>query len=161
MAVFTRRQFSAEKGICHMPENTIASLPDPSGFSADAFTDVLRNGARKLIEQAIHAELAVLMAAFSEEKLENGTSRLVRHGYLPEREVMTGIGPVPVKVPRVRDRKPGEDKITFTPIILPRYLRKAKSVEELLLPWLYLKGVSTGGFSEALAALLEREYARG
>ena len=136
-----------------MPQNTITSLPDPSGFSADAFTDVLRNGARKLIEQAIHAELAVLMAAFSKEKLEDGRARLVRHGHLPEREVMTGIGPVPVKVPRVRDRKPGEDKITFTPSILPRYLRKAKSVEELL-PWLYLKGVSTGDFSEALAALL-------
>jgi putative transposase len=153
MAVFTRRQFSAEKGICHMPKNTITQLPDPSGFSADAFTDVLRNGARKLIEQAIHAELAVLMAAFSKEKLEDGRARLVRHGHLPEREVMTGIGPVPVKVPQVRDRKPGEDKITFTPSILPRYLRKAKSVEELL-PWLYLKGVSTGDFSEALAALL-------
>lgn len=136
-----------------MPENTITQLPDPSGFSADAFTDVLRNGARKLIEQAIHAELATLMAAFSKEKLEDGRARLVRHGHLPEREVMTGIGPVPVKVPRVRDRKPGEDKITFTPSILPRYLRKAKSVEELL-PWLYLKGVSTGDFSEALAALL-------
>lgn len=136
-----------------MPENTIAKLPDPSGFSIDPFTDIIRDGARKLIEQAIQAELAVLMAAFSAEKLENGTSRLVRHGYLPEREVMTGIGPVPVKVPRVRDRKPGEDKITFTPSILPRYLRKAKSVEELL-PWLYLKGVSTGDFSEALAALL-------
>ena len=136
-----------------MPENTIAKLPDPSGFSTDPFTDIIRDGARKLIEQAIHAELAALMAAFSAEKLENGTSRLVRHGYLPEREVMTGIGPVPVKVPRVRDRKPGEDKITFTPSILPRYLRKAKSVEELL-PWLYLKGVSTGDFSEALAALL-------
>src|SRR6056297_2463349 len=66
---------------------------------------------------------------------------------------MTGIGPVPVEVPRVRDRKPGADKITFTPSILPRYLRKAKSVEELL-PWLYLKGVSIGDFSEALAALL-------
>ena len=136
-----------------MSETTISQLPDPSGFSADAFTDVLRNGARKLIEQAIHAELATLMAAFSKEKLEDGRARLVRHGHLPERKVMTGIGPVPVKVPRVRDRKPGEDKITFTPSILPRYLRKAKSVEELL-PWLYLKGVSTGDFSEALAALL-------
>lgn len=136
-----------------MPETTITQLPDPSGFSTDPFTDIIRDGARKLIEQAIHAELAALMAAFFAEKLENGTSRLVRHGYLPEREVMTGIGPVPVKVPRVRDRKPGEDKITFTPSILPRYLRKAKSVGELL-PWLYLKGVSTGDFTEALAALL-------
>ena len=149
MAVFTRRQFSTEKGICHMSEPSITQLPVPTGFS----TDIIRDGARKLIEQAIHAELATLMTAFFAEKLENGTSRLVRHGYLPEREVMTGIGPVPVKVPRVRDRKPGEDKITFTPSILPRYLRKAKSVEELL-PWLYLQGVSTGDFTEALAALL-------
>ncbi|ASM71558.1 transposase, Mutator family [Pseudosulfitobacter pseudonitzschiae] len=74
-------------------------------------------------------------------------------GHLPEREVMTGIGPVPVKVPRVRDRGAGEDNISFTPSILPRYLRKARSVEELL-PWLYLKGVSTGDFTEALEALL-------
>ena len=136
-----------------MQENTITQLPDPSGFSADPFTDVIRDGARKLIEQAIHAELATLMAAFSKETLEDGRARLVRHGHLPEREVMTGIGPVPVKVPRVRDRGTGEDKITFTPSILPCYLRKAKSVEELL-PWLYLKGVSTGDFTEALAALL-------
>jgi len=148
-----------------MSETIITQLPDPSiadrrlrsnlprgGFGADAFTDVLRKGARKLIEQAIHAELAALMDAFSAEKLKDGRARLVRHGHLPEREVMTGIGPVPVKVPRVRDRKPGEDKITFTPSILPRYLRRAKSVEELL-PWLCLKGVSTGEFSEALAAL--------
>lgn len=153
MAVFTRRQFSGEKGICHMEESTITPLSDPSGFSTDAFTAVIRDGARRLIEQAIHAELTTLMAAFSEERLEDGRARLVRHGHLPERKVMTGIGPVAVKVPRVRDRKPGDDKISFTPSILPRYLRKAKSVEELL-PWLYLKGVSTGDFSEALAALL-------
>ena len=136
-----------------MSETTITQLPDPSGFSADPFTEVIRDGARKLIEQAIHAELAALMSAFSGESLEDGRARLVRHGHLPEREVMTGIGPVPVKVPRVRDRKPGDDKITFTPSILPRYLRKAKSVEELL-PWLYLKGLSTGDFTEALEALL-------
>jgi putative transposase len=120
----------------------------------------------------IHAELA----AFSNEKLEDGRAGLVRHGHLPERDVMTGIGPVPVKVPRVRDRASVADKITFTPSILPRYplpllgqempcqamgircvarderVRKAKSIEELL-PWLYLKGVSTGGFAEALEAL--------
>jgi transposase-like protein len=135
-----------------MAKTTITQLPDPSGFTSDPSTDVLREGARKLIEQAIHAELTTLMNAFSKEKLEDGRARLVRHGHLPEREVMTGIGPVPVKVPRVRDRKPGADKITFTPSILPRYLRRAKSVEELL-PWLYLKGVSTGDFTEALEAV--------
>ena len=98
-----------------MPETTITHLPDPSGFCSDPFTDVLRDGARKLIEQAIHAELAALMNAFSGERLEDGRARLVRHGHLPEREVMTGIGPVSVKVPRVRDRGAGEDKISFTP----------------------------------------------
>lgn len=136
-----------------MSETTIATLPDPSGFSPDPLTDIIRQGARKLIEQAVEAELATLLAAFTEDRLEDGRARLVRHGHLPEREVLTGVGPVAVKVPRVRDRKPGADKITFAPSILPRYLRKAKSVEELL-PWLYLKGVSTGDFSEALAALL-------
>ncbi|MAC82262.1 MAG: IS256 family transposase [Rhodobacteraceae bacterium] len=136
-----------------MSETTIATLPDPSGFSPDPLTDLIRNGARKLIEQAVEAELATLLAAFAEDRLEDGRARLVRHGHLPEREILTGVGPVAVKVPRVRDRKPGEDKITFAPSILPRYLRKAKSVEELL-PWLYLKGVSTGDFGEALAVLL-------
>ena len=153
MAVSSRRQFSAEKGICHMEETTITQLPDPSGFSSDPLTAIIRAGARRLIEQAIHAELSTFMAAFSAEKLEDGRARLVRHGHLPEREVMTGIGPVSVKVPRVRDRGRGADKIIFAPSILPRYLRKAKSVEDLL-PWLYLKGVSTGDFAEALAALL-------
>jgi transposase-like protein len=153
MAVSKRRQFSVEKGICHMSETTIATLPDPSGFSPDPLTDLIRDGARKLLEQAFEAELAALLAAFAEDRLEDGRARLVRHGHLPEREVLTGVGPVPVKVPRVRDRGAGEEKVTFTPSILPRYLRKTKSVEELL-PWLYLKGVSTGDFTEALASLL-------
>jgi transposase-like protein len=136
-----------------MSETTISTLPDPSGFSPDPLTDLIREGARKLIEQAVEAELATLLAAFAEERLDDGRARLVRHGHLPEREILTGIGPVAVRVPRVRDRKPGAERISFTPSILPRYLRKAKSVEELL-PWLYLKGVSTGDFGEALAALL-------
>ena len=153
MAVSKRRQFSTEKGICHMSEDTITTLPDPSGFSPDPLTGVIRDGARKLIEHAIEAELAALMASFAGDKLEDGRARLVRHGHLPGREILTGVGPMPVKVPRVRDRGAGEDKISFTPSILPRYLRKTKSVEELL-PWLYLKGVSTGDFSEALEALL-------
>jgi transposase-like protein len=94
-----------------------------------------------------------MLTSIADQKLEDGRARLVRHGHLPEREILTGVGPVAVKVPRVRDRKPGADKITFTPSILPRYLRKAKSVKALL-PWLYLKGVATGDFSEALEALL-------
>ena len=149
-----------------MSETTIAQLPDPSivgkrlrsdlpirGYSPDPLSDVLRAGARHLIEQAVEAELIALLSAHVDDKTEDGRARLVRHGHLPEREVMTGIGPVPVKVPRVRDRGCSEEKIRFTSSILPPYLRKAKSIEELL-PWLYLKGISTGDFQEALAALL-------
>src|SRR5690554_5197817 len=153
MAVFRRRQFSEEKGICHMTNATITMLPDPSGFSPDPLTEVLRSGARRLIEQAVEAELATLLAAHAGEQAEDGRARLVRHGHLPEREVMTGVGPVPVKVPRLRDRAAGVEKIRFTSAILPPYLRKAKSIEELL-PWLYLRGISSGDFQEALAALL-------
>lgn len=156
MALSKRLQFSGEKGICHMPETTITQLPDPSGFACDPLTELVRNGARKLIEQAIEAELAALLAAHTVEKTADGRTWLVRHGHLPERNVLTGVGPVPVKVPRVRDRGAGDEKITFTPSILPRYLRKAKSVEDLLL-WLYQKGVSSGDFQEARTALLGRD----
>jgi len=136
-----------------MTKTTITSLADPNGFSPDPLSDILRAGARDLIQQAVEAELSVLLEAHSGETISGGRMRLVRHGHLPEREVMTGIGSVPVKVPRVRDRGDGAEKIRFTSTILPPYLRKTKSIEDLL-PWLYLKGISTGDFQEALAALL-------
>lgn len=117
-----------------MTEDTITALPDPSGFSADPLTDLIRSGARQLIEQALEAELTGLLAQFSGETTPEGHARLVRHGHLPERKVLTGIGPVPVKVLRVRDRGAHAEKVRFTSSILPPYLRKAKSVEELL-PW--------------------------
>jgi transposase-like protein len=136
-----------------MTKTIISQFPDPSGFSADPLTDILRSGARRLIEQAVEAELSAFLIAHADDKTEDGMARLVRHGHLPEREVMTGIGPVPVKVPRMRDRGAGDDRIRFRSSILPPWLRKAKSIEDLL-PWLYLKGISTGDFEEALAALL-------
>jgi len=136
-----------------MTKTSITTLPDPHGFSPDPLTDILRAGARDLIQQAVEAELSALLEAHSEDYIEDGRARLVRHGHLPEREVTTGIGTVSVKVPRVRDRGAVAEKIRFTSTILPPYLRKAKSIEELL-PWLYLKGISTGDFQEALAALL-------
>ena len=120
-------------------------MPDP-------LTDILRSVARRVIEQAVDAELAALLAAHCEETTEDGRARLVRHGHLPEREVMTGFGPVAVKVPRLRDRGDGAERIRFTSSILPPYLRKARSVEELL-PWLYLKSLSSGDIQEALTAL--------
>ena len=153
MAVFKTPSILTEKGICHMTKTSITTLPDPHGFSPDPLTDILRAGARDLIQQAVEAELSVLLEAHSGDRTEDGRARLVRHGHLPERDVITGIGAVPVCVPRVRDRGNSAEKIRFTSTILPPYLRKAKSIEELL-PWLYLKGISTGDFQEALAALL-------
>ena len=134
MAVFKTPSILNEKGICHMTTDTIAQLGDPHGFSPDPLTDLLRSGARDLIQQAVEAELSVLLEAHSGERTEDGRARLVRHGHLPEREVITGIGAVPVKVPRVRDRGDDTEKVRFTSTILPPYLRKAKSIEDLL-PW--------------------------
>lgn len=139
MAVLKTPSILAEKGICHMTKTTITTLPAPDGFSPDPLTDILRAGARDLIQQAVEAELSALLEFHSGDRTEDGRTRLVRHGHLPEREVITGIGAVPVKVPRVRDRGEGAEKIRFTSTILPPYLRKAKSIEELL-PWLYLPG---------------------
>jgi len=136
-----------------MKDDTILEFTDPAGISPDPLTDILRKGARDLLAQAVEAEVCDLMAQHAHLKDAAGRQRVVRHGHLPEREVMTGIGPVSVQVPRVRDRGTGGEKIKFTSTLLPPYLRRAKSVEELL-PWLYLKGISTGDFGEALAALL-------
>jgi len=123
---------------------------------ADALTEVLRNGARELLQQAVEAEVAEFVRRHRELKDEHERQRVVRNGYRPERTIQTGIGAVTVKAPRARDRA-GE--IKFQSNILPAYLRRTRSLEELL-PWLYLKGLSTGDFSEALAALLGKD-ARG
>lgn len=117
---------------------------------ADALTEVLRHGARELLQQAVEAEVAEAIAQFAELKDEQGRQRVVRNGYLPERSIQTGIGKVPVRAPRVRDRV-GE--MRFSSSILPPYLRRTRSLDELL-PWLYLKGLSSSDFSSALTALL-------
>ncbi len=138
-----------------MKEDTIVALRQPGSFSEDPLTEVLRAGARQLLAQAVEVEVEVHIAAHADLTDASGRRRVVRHGYLPEREIQTGIGAVRVTAPRVRDRDreaPG-GRIHFTSSILPRYLRRTKSIEELL-PWLYLKGISTGDFGEALAALL-------
>jgi transposase-like protein len=103
------------------------------------------------LAQAIEVEVAMLVARYADRRDSAGRQALVRNGYLPEREVQTGIGAVRVKVPRVRDRS--GTGIRFHSALLPPYIRRSKSLEALL-PWLYLKGVSTGDFSEALQALL-------
>jgi len=142
-----------------MYEDTVVSFSHPDRISIeDPLTQVLRSGARRLLAEAVEAEVEAFVAEHADLLDEAGRRRLVRHGYLPEREVQTGIGSVAVRRPRVRDRHPdaGDGRIRFTSSILPPYLRRAKSVEELL-PWLYLKGISTGDFGEALAALLGQE----
>jgi len=120
---------------------------------ADALTEVLRSGARELLQQAVEAEVGEFMARHRELKDEGERQRVVRNGYQPERTIQTGIGDVAVKAPRVRDR---QGTIKFSSSILPPYLRRTRSLEELL-PWLYLKGLSTGDFSTALTALLGQD----
>jgi transposase-like protein len=137
-------------------DTNVFPLVQPGTF-VDSLTEVLRNGARTLLAQAVETEVAGLLAEHADKRAEDGRQRLVRHGHLPERTIMTGIGPVAVRVPRVRDRLgAGEDRIRFTSAILPPYARRSKSLE-VLIPVLYLKGVSTGDFTEALSALLGPE----
>jgi len=139
-------------------DRNVVKLIQPGTFS-DQLTEILRNGACALLTQAVEAEVAEFLAKHSELKTVDRLKRVVRHGHLPEREIMTGIGPVAVRQPRVRDREADADdldRIRFTPAILPPYARRSKSLETLI-PILYLKGISTGDFEEALAALLGKD----
>jgi putative transposase len=142
-----------------MKDDTVVALPRPGASLADdPLLAVLREGARRMLMQAIEAEVEAFLAAHAELTDDWGRRRVVRNGHAPERQIQTGIGPVEVRRPRVRDRggAAAEAPIRSTAAILPAYLRRTKNVEELL-PWLYLKGVSTGQFGEALAALLGPE----
>jgi putative transposase len=137
-----------------MNDSNIVEFKNTNEFCGDALTELLRLGSKKLLHQAIEAEINELLSAYQHERDEHGHQRLVRNGYHPARHIQTSIGPIEVQVPRVRDRK--DNAIKFTPSFLPPYLRRTKNIEELL-PVLYLKGVSTGGFSEALEALLGKD----
>jgi putative transposase len=137
-------------------ETNVFQLSQPGTF-ADPLTEVLREGAKALLTQAVEAEVAALLRRHADELIDDGHRRLVRHGHLPERKIVTGIGPVAVRCPRVRDRAAaGSDRIRFSSAILPPYARRSKSLE-VLIPVLYLKGVSTGDFEEALVALLGKD----
>ena len=119
----------------------------------DALTDVLRKGAVDLLAEAVRAEAAAWINDHAQVTDADGRRQVVRNGFLPERQIVTGIGPIPVRQPRVHDKRPRGEREKFSSAILPPYLRKTRSMEDLI-PWLYLKGVSTGDFSEALAALI-------
>ena len=139
-----------------MTDTKVFQLSQPGTF-ADPLTEVLRNGARALLTQAVEAEVAAWLSSHADKLTDDGRQRLVRHGHLPEREIMTGIGPVAVRCPRVRDRGgEGPERIRFSSAILPPYARRSKSLE-VLIPILYLKGVSTGDLEEALLALLGKD----
>ena len=140
-----------------MRNNNVFEIRKPEAFVDDQITQIIRQGARKLLAQALEVEIELFINQYAEVKDESGKQRIVKNGYRPEREIQSGIGPVPVKSPRARDRHPDpEERIPFTSSILPPYLRKTRSMEELI-PWLYLKGVSTGDFSDALAALVGQD----
>jgi transposase-like protein len=137
-----------------MGKDNVIAFKQPGEFN-DELTDVLRQGAQRLVLQAVEAEFASFLDTHDNQRLADGRKRIVRHGHLPERKVVTGIGSVPVKVPRSRDRKGHQDKdvIRFTSQLLPPYVRRSKSVE-MAIPYLYLKGISSGDFCEVMPALL-------
>lgn len=141
-----------------MRESTTGSLSFPVPPAGDVLTGILRDGATRLLAQAVEAEVADYIQRHAAERDVAGHRLVVRNGHLPERELQTGVGPVKVRQPRVNDQRLDEAgrRMRFSSAILPKYLRKTRSLEELI-PWLYLKGISTGDFSEALVALLGPE----
>jgi len=136
----------------------ITPLHQP-GSVEDPLTKIARDGAKRMLAAALRAEADAFVAQYAEETLPDGRQRVVRHGYGPERSIQTGIGALDVRRPKVRDRAadvPTEEKIRFSSAILPRWARRSKRLEALL-PVLYLRGVSTGDFQEALAAILGQD----
>jgi putative transposase len=138
-------------------DTTVVPLRQPEAVE-DPLTAVLRSGARRLLAQAVEAEAEAFLAEMQGLQLPDGRERLVRHGHGPERLVQTGIGPVPVRRVKLRDRGAGleEERIRFASTILPRWARRTPSLDALL-PILYLRGVSMGDFQEVLGALLGKE----
>lgn len=136
-----------------MTKNNVVELKDLAS-NVDPLNNLLREGAQRLIYQAVEAELNSFLAQHTDRVIDDGKAGVVRNGYLPEREIQTGIGPVTVKVPKVR-AKVGEP-VTFRSCLVPPYVRKTRSLEAAL-PWLYLRGISTGDMSNALEVLVGPE----
>src|SRR5438105_4563837 len=129
-------------------DSNVIKLAQPEAFT-DTLTEILRGGARALLTQAVEAEVAEFLAKHADLKTGTGQQRVVLHGHLSEREIMTDIGPVAIRQPRVRDREASEgERIRYSSSIVRRYARRSKSLE-VLIPVLYLKGISTGDFEDA------------
>jgi putative transposase len=137
-----------------MEQCTIHNEP-VSISSRDVLTEILRSGAQKLLAETIEKEVAEYIQAHSHHRDDDGHQLVVRNGHLPARTIRTGVGPVEIQQPRVNDKRIDEDgqRMHFSSKILPPYLRRTRSIDELI-PWLYLKGISTGDFTDALKALL-------
>jgi len=139
-------------------DTDIIALRQPESVD-DPLTEIARDGARRMLAAALRAEADAFVASHAEETLPDGRQRVVRHGHGPERSIQTGIGALDVQRPKVRDRAtdaPAESKIRFTSAILPKWARRSRSLDALL-PVLYLRGISTGDFQEALAAILGKD----
>ena len=135
-----------------MNDTTVIDLENPEEI--DPLTELLRNGAKKLVTEAIQAELDDLMIDFKDQKTMAGRQRIVRSGYHPEREILTGIGKVNVRVPKIRSRE-GEPE-SFQSLVVPPYIRRTATLDAAI-PWLYLKGISTGQMQSALEAIVGPE----
>ena len=135
-------------------DTDIIALRQP-GSVDDPLTEIARDGARRMLAAALRAEAEAFVAQHAEEVLPDGRQRVVRHGYGPERSIQTGIGALDVRRPKVRDRAagPADEKVRFSSAILPKWARRSRSLDALL-PVLYLRGISTGDFREALSAIL-------
>ena len=140
-----------------MSNDNVVSLAAPGELS-DPLTDLLRSGARRLIEVAVATEFEEYLSAFAHEQLPDGRRRVVRNGHLPERQILTGIGAVDVRVPKARSRSGAPEP--FRSSLVPPYVRRSASVDAAV-PWLYLHGVSTGQMRAAVSALVGEEAARG
>jgi putative transposase len=138
-----------------MKQNNIFELKDRAGIS-DSLTELLKSGAQQLIHHAVQLELEELLSANAQGLTDQGKAAVVRNGYQPEREILTGIGSVAVKIPKVRS-KDGEP-VSFHSALVPPYVRKSRSLESAL-PWLYLKDISTGEMSGALKVLVRPDAA--
>ena len=140
-----------------MNNDTVVSLAAPARVS-DPLTELLRTGARRLIEAAVAAEFEEYLSGFVQEKLPDGRQQVVRNGHLPERKILTGLGDVEVRVPKARSRSGSPEP--FRSLLVPPYVRRCASLDAAI-PWLYLHGVSTGQMRQAVAALVGEEAARG
>ena len=140
-----------------MNNDTVVSLAAPARVS-DPLTELLRTGARRLIEAAVSAEFEEYLSGFVQEQLPDGRQRVVRNGHLPDRKILTGVGEVDVRVPKARSRSGSPEP--FRSSVVPPYVRRCASLDAAI-PWLYLHGVSTGQMRQAVGALVGEEAARG